>query len=308
MKLNVITLLLVSSVAAWGYVLVKVLESDVTPLTMAASRAFIGSILILLFCVISRRPIRPVIRDWWRMLLIGLLGVGILWAMVSLGDKHVDADLTTLLICVLPVATLLIVALPPKPTHVWWPAWVGAAIATLGLTLAIGPEQIFNKPSALGAVLMIALGFTCCAVSNILIETWTKTHSPVAVAGMTMFMASLMLWVLAFTLESPMSLQLSETAWLQLAGLGILGAAIPSALMITLVHRAGAVFASLYGYTLPVFGIISASIVFRRDPSLSLYIGAPIAFGGVALLQWARSRKMQLNEIDPMNAPYASAS
>jgi drug/metabolite transporter (DMT)-like permease len=52
-------------------------------------------------------------------------------------------------------------------------------------------------------------------------------------------------------------------------------------LRITLVHRAGAVFTSLYGYVLHVFGIILASIVFRSPLSHSLYVGAPIAFGGV---------------------------
>ncbi len=308
MRSNVIMLLILSFTAAWGYVLVKLLEPEFTPLTMAASRALIGAILILSFCVIARHPIMPLVRDWWRMLLIGLIGVGMLWAMVSLGDKHVDADLTTLLICVIPIATLLIIALPPRSSPIWWPAWIGAAVATLGLFLAIGPGEIFDEPSARGAVLMIALGFTGFAVANVLVETWTKIHSPVAVAGVTMFMASVMLWILAIALESPLSLQPSGKAWMQLAALGILGAAIPSVLMILLVHRAGAGFTSLYGYTLPVFGIILASIIFRSAPSRSLYIGAPIAFGGVALLQWARSRKVRLNEVDPKSAPSASAS
>ena len=79
-------------------------------------------------------------------------------------------------------------------------------------------------------------------------------------------------------------------------GLGILGAAIPGVLRIALVHRAGAVFTSLYGYLLPVFGIILASIVFRSPPVRTLYVGAPIAFGGVALLQWARRHEARLDE------------
>jgi drug/metabolite transporter (DMT)-like permease len=299
-------LLVLSLSAAWGYVLVKVLEHDITPLTMAATRASIGAVLILLFCAIARHPILPPLRDWWRMLLIGLIGVGLLWAMVSLGDKHVDADLTTVLICVIPIATLLISALPPKPRPVWWPAWIGAAIATVGLTLAVGPAQIVDEPSALAAVLMIATGFAGFALANILVEAWTKVHSPIAVAGVTMLMASVMLWILAIALESPMSLRPSGKAWGQLVALGVLGAAIPSVFMITLVHRAGAVFTSLYGYVLPIFGIILASIVFRNAPSRMLFIGAPIAFCGVALLQWARSHKAKADSHAPAEAPAAA--
>lgn len=291
MKANLIMLLLMSFSAAWGYVLVKVLEDEVTPLTMAASRALMGAVLILLYCRIVREPIRPALRDWWRMLLIGALGVGMLWAMVSLGDRQVDADLTTMLICVIPVATLLIVALPPNAAPAWWPAWLGALIATFGLAIAVGPSQIIDEPSALGAVLMIALGFASYAFANVLVEVWTKSHSPVAVAGVTMLMAAVMLWTLAIALESPQSLQPSGKAWLQLVALGVLGAAIPSVLRFILVHRAGAVFASMYGYVLPVFGIILAAAFFGDAPSQSFYIGAPIAFAGVALLQWARQRK-----------------
>jgi len=277
--------------AAWGYVLVEVLEDEFTPLTMAASRALVGALLILVYCRIARDPILPAFRDWWRMLLIGSLGVGMLWAMVSLGDKHVDADLTTLLICVIPITTLLIVALPPRAKPVWWPAWIGATLASFGLLLAIGPSQIVDEPSALGAILMIAFGFTSYAIANILVEVWTKGHSPVAVAGVTMLLAAVMLWILALALESPGSLQPSGKAWLQLGALGVLGAAIPSVLRFILVHRAGAVFASLYGYVLPVFGIILAAAIFGDAPSKSFYLGAPIAFVGVALLQWARQRE-----------------
>jgi drug/metabolite transporter (DMT)-like permease len=296
LRTHVIMLIVMSFSAACGYVLVKVLEDQFTPLTMAASRAFIGAILILSFCVIARQPIRPLLRDWWQMMLIGLVGVGMLWVMVSLGDRHVDADLTTVLICIVPIATLLISVLPPRPKPVWWPAWIGAAIATMGLTIAVGPAQIIDEPSALVAVLMIATGFAGFAFANVLVEIWTKVHSPVAVAGVTMFMASVMLWILAIALESPMSLHPSGKAWAQLVALGILGAAIPSVLMIMLVHRAGAVFASLYGYVLPVFGIILASIVFKSAPSRMLFIGAPIAFAGVALLQWSRSHKLRSDE------------
>ena len=284
LRTSLIMLLVMSFSAACGYVLVKVLEDEFTPPS-------IGAILILLFCVLARHPVRPLLKDWWQMLLIGLIGVGLLWAMVSLGDRHVDADLTTVLICVIPIATLLISVLPPNPRPVWWPAWIGAAIATVGLALAVGPAQIIDEPSALAAVLMIALGFAGFAMANILVEAWTKVHSPIAVAGVTMLMAAAMLWVLAIALEAPLSLQPSGKAWGQLVALGILGAAIPSMFMITLVHRAGAVFTSLYGYVLPIFGIILASIVFRSAPSAMLFIGAPIAFAGVALLQWSRAHK-----------------
>ena len=79
----------------------------------------------------------------------------------------------------------------------------------------------------------------------------------------------------------------SGEAWLQMLGLGILSAALLG-LMFALVHRAGAGFASLYGYGLPVFGMLFGALAFGHALAWTLYLGALIAFVGVALLQWAR--------------------
>ena len=290
MRANLILLVTMCASGACGYVLVKLLEEEVTPLTMAAGRALIGGIVILVFCLIAGHKLLPPLRDWWRMLIIGVLGVGMLWVTASLGEKQVDAQLASLLICVIPIATLLIIALPPKPVPVRWPAWIGAAIATIGLAVAIDPRQLFDQPSALGAVLIITLGFTTFALANVLVEAWTKGYSPAAVGGVAMLMAAVMLWILAGVLEEPSALRPSGKAWLQLLGLGVLGGAVPVLLMFALIHRAGAGFASLYGFGLPVFGIILGAIVFKRPPGWTLYVGALIAFGGVALLQWSRRR------------------
>jgi drug/metabolite transporter (DMT)-like permease len=293
MRLDYIVLLVFCGALVSGYELVKLLEDEFPPLRMAASRALLAALVLFLFCGLTRQPIAPALRRSASLSLIGVLGFGTLWAMVSLGERSVDPELAMLLVCVVPIATLVMSALPPDPKRIWWPAWIGTAIATLGLVVVIGPAKLVDEPSGLAAVLMIAVGFASFALANVLAESMTRGLSPNAVGGVTMLFAAVVLWVLVFLLEPPPAVRPSRDAWLQMIALGVVGSALPAMLVFVLVQRAGAGFTSLYGYVLPLCGIVVAWIAFDRAPQPTFLVGMPITFAGVAIVQWARRRSLR---------------
>lgn len=295
MKLNYIVLLAFCGSLVCGYELVRVLEDAFPPLMMAAARALLASMVIFVFCLIARQPLLPALRRTAKLALVGVLGLGTLWATVSIGERHVDPELAMLLVCIVPITTLVITALPPNPEHIWWPAWIGTAVASLGLVVVIGPARITDEPSALYAVLIIGFGFASYALANVLAERVTRGISPVAVGCVAMSCAATLLWGLAFLLESPTNMNPSAEAWLGLIALGVVGTALPGVLMFVLLQRAGAEFLSLYGYILPLLGIVVAWIAFGRAPETTFLLGLPITFAGVATVQWARRRGLSTN-------------
>lgn len=102
-----------------------------------------------------------------------------------MGEQSVDPELVMLLVCVVPIATLIITALPPNPKRIGWPAWLGTTIATVGLVIVIGPRQLFDEPSELQALLMVVFGFASFALSNVLAERMMKGIAPAAVGAIT---------------------------------------------------------------------------------------------------------------------------
>jgi drug/metabolite transporter (DMT)-like permease len=116
MTLNYIVLLVLCGSLVCGFELVKLLEGEFPALTMAAARALLAAMAILFFCLLARQPVVPAFRRSAQLALVGVLGVGTLWAMVSLGERHVDPELAMLLVCIVPIATLVITALPPIPS------------------------------------------------------------------------------------------------------------------------------------------------------------------------------------------------
>ena len=73
--------------------------------------------------------------------------------------------------------------LPPSGRKVWWPAWVGAAIGTVGLVLVIGPHRLLDNPSTALGVGFIAGGFFVYGFYCVLAESITEGLSPVPVAA-----------------------------------------------------------------------------------------------------------------------------
>jgi len=93
---------------------------------------------------------------------------------------------------------------------------------------------------------------------------------------------------LSFVLESPLEARPTRAEWIDMLVLGLACSAVPNLIIFVLIKRAGAQFAGLYGYVLPVIGVAMAAIVFREILRWTFYVGMPIAFGGMALLERAQ--------------------
>ncbi len=287
---DVALLLTISSLWAGGLLLVKIDVAVFPPITLGAWRASIASVAIILFCLAAKQSLRPAFRRSGAMFTLGLVGIVTTWTLVPAGMRHIGSGLATLMAALLPTAALIVIALPPIRAHVRWQGWVGVVVGALGLMLAIGPANVLRGDDTLTGAGIAAIGFAMFGVYCVLVEHLAKGLAPAATAAMTILYAAIMMWVLAFILESPTSVEADFVDWLVMFGIAIPSTAIPNLLVFVLVRRAGGIFMSFNGYTMPVFGIIFAFIAFGTVPPWTLYVGIPLVFTGMALVQWAQRR------------------
>lgn len=290
-SVNVVLLLIMCTAWAAGFVFVKFEEGGFPPLLIAACRSLLAAAGMLAFCAVSRQALRPTFRRWPQMLLLGALGPAWLWGSVAIGEQHVGAGLASVMVCVVPVSVLIFTAVPPISRRVAWPAWVGAAIATSGIVLVIGPDRLIDHQSTLFGVSIIGAGFAVFGLYCVLGEHLTKGLQPAPVAAASMLCATVILWALSFVVESPLDARPTRADWIDMLVLGLACSAVPNLIIFVIIKRAGAQFAGLYGYVLPVIGVVMAAIVFREIPRWTFYAGMPVAFAGMALLQWSQTRR-----------------
>jgi drug/metabolite transporter (DMT)-like permease len=164
---------------------------------------------------------------------------------------------------------------------------VGGAV---GLLLAIGPANVTGGSDVLKGAGLAGLGFVMFGIYCVLTERLAKGIASSAAAAVTILYAAAAMWVLAFVFESPRAVEADGRAWWVMFGMALPGTAVPNLLVFVLVKRAGGVFMSFNGYTMPLIGILLAYLVFGTVPAGTLVAGVPLVFSGMALVQWARMK------------------
>ncbi len=292
MRLLVNVALLLSIATPWavGLAIIKVLDQAFPPIFIGAARAIIGSVAILLFCLISRQKLAPAFKRSGSMALLGVVGIATLWSMMPIAEQTIDSAMATLLVVMVPSAALIVTALPPISARVRWTGWVGLILGAAGLVLAIGPERLLNSEATLTGFAWGAGGYFCFGVYCVLAERLTKGLAPAPAAGVSILYAGIALWVLAFALESPLDARPNADDWINLLILSLISTAIPNLILYVLAKRAGGVFVSLYGYIMPLIGIAIGYYYFHTPIVWTLLLGVPLAFVGMALVQRAQAK------------------
>ncbi|MEM7143909.1 MAG: DMT family transporter [Verrucomicrobiota bacterium] len=282
-------LLTISTLWAGAVLLSKIDVAAFPPMTLGAWRATIAAAGILLFCVVTKQALGPAFKKSRAMLLLAVVGIASTWTLVPAGEQFIGSGLATLMSALLPASALLFSALPPIRAKVGWKGWMGLVVGGVGLLLAIGPAHILKGDAILEGASLAGLGFVMFGIYCVLTERLAKGIAPSTAAGVMILYAAAVLWVLAFVFESPTMVAADREEWWAMFGMALPGTAVPNLLVFVLVARAGGVFMSFNGYTMPLIGILLAYLVFGTVPAWTLVVGVPLVFAGMALVQRARA-------------------
>lgn len=276
--------LLVSLALIWGssFVFIDVGLEHFTPAQIAFLRIALGTTALAL--VPSSR--RAVDRGAWpRLVLLGLLWMGIPFLLFPLAQQWIDSSLAGMLNGGVPlwaalVATIVARRLPPRGVL------AGLAAGFLGILLISLPTLDTESSTALGAGLIVLATVLYGVSLNIAVPLQRRYGSlPVMLRAQAV--------AAVFTLPFAAA-GIGETTfgWGSIAAvsmLGIFGTGIALALMATLAGRVGAARGSIAIYLVPIVAI-ALGVVFRAESV------APLAIAGTFLVilgAWITSRSQR---------------
>ncbi|MDX1483864.1 MAG: EamA family transporter [Alphaproteobacteria bacterium] len=276
----------------WGssFLFIKLAIDEVPPVTMAAARVAIAFVVLYPLLRMRGEPLAPPWAAggriaWGHFLVIGMLGNGIPFSLVSWGEIEITAALAAILIGVMPVFTVLF-------AHVFGverlagPARLAGIVAGFaGLVILTGPAVLFELGGAALHELALIGAAASYAATAVYARRLTLRMALLPLATGSMAASALIMVPAALVLEAPWRLAPGPGAVAAVTSLGLVATAIASIIYFRLLAVAGPTFASTINYLIPLFGAGLGVLLLGERVGPSEIVALVLILSGIALVK-----------------------
>jgi len=291
MVLNVAMLFSVAASFGIAYVFIKLGEKSIAPITEMAGRATIGFICLLIVSLILRKDLAGHIKDLWRFLVFGILSAVFLYLGLAFGEEYTAAGVSSVMVSSVPLLTFVIMIFILREQSFNISGLVGLIVGIIGLLLVVGIDNVLEGGSTLIGVLILLAGFISFTINGVLVPKIGKGIDPIITTTYLLGLAAIILWLLAFIFERPLTTPITAENILVELGIGVISTAFAVCGYYFLIKRSGPFFASISLYLVPVFGVVFSFLILGERLTALQIVGIAVVLLGVYLINRVKMKK-----------------
>ncbi|MBA0208867.1 EamA family transporter [Pectobacterium brasiliense] len=268
--------------AIWGstYIVTSEILPPDRPFTAALIRVLPAGLLLLLFT--RRFPAR---RDWWRVLVLSALNIGVFQALLFVAAYRLPGGLAAVLGAIQPLLVMVLVwAVDHRAPRLatLWSAIVGVA----GMAILLLSPQTTFEPVGIAAAL---LGAVCMATGVWLTRRWQLDLPVLPLTGWQLFLGGLMLAPVAWIADAPLP-ALTLPQWAAYSYLCLAGAVLAYRLWFRGVSRLPTVAVASLGLLSPLTAVVLGWALLSQSMTGTAFLGLAIVLASVFAVQWTTAR------------------
>jgi drug/metabolite transporter (DMT)-like permease len=274
----------------WGFsfVCMKLMNGEVDIWTMAFARSLLAALAIGAWVMALGQMPWPDSRgealDW---IVLGSVNGWIPNILVAFALERMAAGMASMVQAATPMFTALFAHLLFADERLTPMKAAGIAVGFLGMLLLLGP-RIGGGAELAGIAAM--LGVVMAYGSGNIYARFRRAQRPERLALGQQGFSAIVSAALAAAIAGPMAIIIAfERHWLLLGVLGLVCTALPIALFMRLITRAGPTRASMVSYAAPATAVFMAVLVLGESLALMQVIGGLVIIAGVAMTTLARS-------------------
>ncbi|GKX42545.1 ABC transporter permease [Pectobacterium carotovorum subsp. carotovorum] len=268
--------------AIWGstYIVTSEILPPDRPFTAALIRVLPAGLLLLLFT--RRFPAR---RDWWRVLVLSALNIGVFQALLFVAAYRLPGGLAAVLGAIQPLLVMVLVWAvdhrAPRLATLW-----SAIIGVVGMAILLLSPQTTFEPVGVAAAL---LGAVCMATGVWLTRRWQLDLPVLPLTGWQLFLGGLMLAPVAWVVDAPLpALTLSQyAAYIYLC---LAGAVISYGLWFRGITRLPTIAVASLGLLSPLTAVVLGWALLSQSMTGTAFLGLAIVLASVFAVQWTTAR------------------
>ncbi|MEQ9850050.1 EamA family transporter [Pectobacterium brasiliense] len=268
--------------AIWGstYIVTSEILPPDRPFTAALIRVLPAGLLLLLFT--RRFPAR---RDWWRVLVLSALNIGVFQALLFVAAYRLPGGLAAVLGAIQPLLVMVLVWAvdhrAPRLATLW-----SAIIGVAGMAILLLSPQTTFEPVGIAAAL---LGAVCMATGVWLTRRWQLDLPVLPLTGWQLLLGGLMLAPVAWIADAPLP-ALTLPQWAAYSYLCLAGAVLAYGLWFRGVSRLPTVAVASLGLLSPLTAVVLGWALLSQSMTGAAFLGLAIVLASVFAVQWTTAR------------------
>ena len=269
---------------------IKIGLSAATPVWLAAGRASLSAISAFVLLAALRRLRWPTRADWPIVLSVGAFQLSFFFALSNLGVQSVPPGRSgvlayTTMLWMVPLSLMV-------GEHVGRRGIAGALLGLVGIVVLVDPWR-FNwsdRRIVEGHAWLLLAGFSwALAVLHARRHRWRL--SPLEVLPWQMSVATILLWLLAFSLEPAGHLDFNRVElWIALAYLGVIAGPTGTWAAVSVARALPPLTASLGMLGTPLLAIASSVVLVGEPVTWPLVLGTMLVIAGIAIVIVERAK------------------
>ncbi|MDT7688105.1 MAG: hypothetical protein QOE46_864 [Acidobacteriota bacterium] len=309
MKVRVVFLLLC---CIWGstWMFIKLGLRDLPPLSFAAARFLLATIILSLIVAARRARLPRGRREWTLLAQTGVLAFTLNYGLLFWGEQHISSGLAALLQATIPVFGMLI-------AHAYLPGerlnarrMAGALLGVAGVGVIFSNQIGAEGGRALWGSAAVVAGAMCVAYANVLVKAKGTQLDPSVLAAGQMACGFVPLACAGLLFEgNPLGFHWTGLAVLSLLYLTLVGSVAAFMLFYWLVRRVDVTKTMLIALVTPLAAVLLGMLVLGEHLEWRTIAGGALIMSGIGLVMLRRAKPSSgSDDVQPQDARPARAA
>jgi drug/metabolite transporter (DMT)-like permease len=255
---------------------------ELSPLTLVFLRVALAAVVLLPVLRAYRIGLPGTFAAWRPYFAIGLLNNVLPFSLIVTGQVYIPSGLASILNATTPLFTVLVMA-AAGDEKLLMRRVLGVLTGLIGVIILRGQNLGFGTGEGVGILLCLLAAFSY-GLAALYARRRLSDSPPLATATFQLLASSLMMAVIAATVERPWQLPMPGlTTWLAMIGLAALSTALAYIVFFQILRRSGSTNVMLVTLLIPVTAILLGYLVLGEQMSRREIVGA-LVIGSALLL------------------------
>jgi drug/metabolite transporter (DMT)-like permease len=279
---------------------IKVGLESAPPVTAAAVRSIIASVIIFAILIHRRIRLPRTPAFYWLSLFLGVFQMGIPYGLIYWAEQHITSGLTSILYSTMPftVAILARLFLGDSLTS---PKIVGILIGTLGTAVIFWGELSVSGSNAMWGICAVLASAVCSSVSSVAVKRYARSYHPLASISWPLLIGGIALAVGSRIFEAGQPIAWNAASIGSILYLAVFGSVVAFGLYFWIIKHIDVTVLSYQTFIIPIVASFLGWIFLRETVTISVAIGGAMILAGIALATFRFSRRERSVRVGTQN-------